>query len=231
MRLKSDWRARLASLFRATRPHLTESGALRGFFIGDELTAQGLPLDELELVVNALSAVLRSDGSIPASCRVLYYNDSIFVAAWGNHSIPHNLTHFSMDYYHGIETGRVGETVWDLYQKFVFPKLGSSTKVLFVPQCFGSKVDTRPGYTLTQYEDWSLGNLTQYIAWSARDPRIVGFNPWHLLNRGIRNVSSCDSSGFGCTEVGAASMPRLRKALAVLGAQVKRNAHTPILDT
>ena len=60
---------------------------------------------------------------------------------------PFNLTHFSMDYYHAKSTGRVGKTVWDLFEEFVFPKLGNRTKVLFVPPTFGSQVDARPTFT------------------------------------------------------------------------------------
>jgi len=204
--------------------HGPSSGGKQGFFVGDELTAQGLPFADLEAVVNAVAASLAAHPELPATARIIYYNDSIFAAAWPY--IPHNLTYFSLDYYHGLATGRVNETVWDLYNLHVFPKLGPATKVLFVPQAFGSAVDTRPGYTLATYEGWALGNLTEYIRWSALDERVVGFNPWHLLDRpGPTNASACAQRGseFGCCEIGVIGMPRLHAALVALGKEVVGN--------
>jgi hypothetical protein len=52
--LVPDWEAQLDAAFAAARPHLREGGALRGFFIGDELTAQGLPFADLKAVVDAV---------------------------------------------------------------------------------------------------------------------------------------------------------------------------------
>lgn len=90
-----------------------------------------------------------------------------------------------------------------------------------MPQAFGSSVDARPGNTLAQYEDWMLGNLTQYIHWSSLDERVVGFNAWHLLDRpGPTSTSSCASKGAGCGEVGVEGMPRLRTALQALGEEI-----------
>ena len=34
--------------------------------------------------------------------------------------------------------------------------------MLFVPQAYGSRVDAREGWTLEAFEDWALGNLTEY---------------------------------------------------------------------
>jgi hypothetical protein len=231
LELVKDWRAVLKGAFDDARPHLCEGGALRGFFIGDELTAQGLPFDDLKMVIDAVHAALESEHSIPLSCRTIYYNDSIFMATWTT-DIPHNLTHFSLDYYHGRATGRIGQTVWDLYQSFVLPKLGPTTKLLFVPQAFGSRLDPRSGHTLADYEHWALGNLSEYVRWSALDDRIVGFNPWHLLDRPVSNSTACAAEGFGCCEVGvlgtdesgAYSMPRLRDAIIDLGKEVVANS-------
>lgn len=187
--------------------------------MGDELTAQGLPFADLVQVVDAIHAAL-ARANIPTSCRIIYYNESINVAGWTS-DIPHNLTHFSMDYYHGTATGRIGQTVWDLYKAYVFPKLGPDTKVLFVPQAFGSKVDSRKDHTFEAYTQWSINNLTEFIQWSSLDDRIVGFNPWHLLDRPVANVSACCGSGFGCCEVGASNMPSLLQMLMQLGQTIK----------
>ena len=112
----------------------------------------------------------------------------------------------------------------DLYEAYVFPKLGPTTKTLFVPQAYGSRVDARPGWTLDRYEDWALGNLSEYVAWASADDRVVGFNPWHLLDRPVANVSACAAGEFGCCEAGAVSMPRLWAALVELGERVVANA-------
>ena len=74
--------------------------------------------------------------------------------------------------------------------------------------------------TLEQYEDWALGNLTSYQNWSSLDSRVVGFNPWHLLDRPVANASACDSVEFGCCEVGLMNMSRLHRALVSLGRQI-----------
>eukprot|EP00944_MAST-04C_sp_MAST-4C-sp1_P002529 g2529.t1 len=213
-----DWEKRLEDTFAAASVYMTDSDSpLRGFFVGDELTAQGLPVKALKMVVDKLRAMLDSLGG---GRRILYYNDSIFLAAW-TENIPFNLTHFSMDYYHAKSTGRVGKTVWDLFEEFVFPKLGNRTKVLFVPPTFGSKVDARPAFTLENFEKWALGNISQYVAWSNKDDRIVGFNPWHLLDRPVRNASVCNSHYVGCAEIGSSSLPRVYAALQRLGESIK----------
>lgn len=143
-------------------PHMnpcSSSSALRGVFVGDELTAQGLPYKALVELVNRIREQFDRH-NIFMCCDIIYYNDSIFMATWSRY-IPENLTHFSIDYHHGTETGRVGKTVLDLYHEFVFPRLGAKTKVLFVPQTFGTRVD--PLHDLSTYENWILGNLTKYV--------------------------------------------------------------------
>jgi hypothetical protein len=220
--LTPGWRDAWKAAYATARPHLL-TGALRGFFVGDELTAQMLPLADLITVVDTMRATMDADDELPASSRILYYNDSIYMATW-KEGIPHNLTHFSLDYYHGTQTGRIGVTVWDLYETYVFPKLGPNTKLLFVPQAYGSKVDAL-GRSLAQFEDWSLGNLSEYVNWSTRDPRIIGFNPWHLLDRpAMASVAGCNTSLWGCEEVGMANMSRLLSALKVLGGDIRRHA-------
>ena len=213
--LASDWQAQLAKILEAARPHLV-AGVLRGVMIGDELTAQGLPFASLELLIDKLAATL---AGVPATSRTIYYNDSIFAATWPR--IPHNLTLFSLDYYHGPATGRIGRTVMDLYNEYVLPKLGPNTRALFVPQAFGSDVGA---VSLEQYEEYALGNLSLYVGWASADERIVGFNPWHLLDRPLpANTSECAAATFGCCERGVVSMPRLRAALEALGREIKTN--------
>ena len=140
-----------AGIFDAARPHLV-AGVLRGVMIGDELTAQGLPFASLELLIDEIAAAM---AGVPATSRTIYYNDSIFAATWPR--IPHNLTLFSLDYYHGPATGRIGRTVMDLYDEYVLPKLGPNTKALFVPQAFGSDVGA---VSLEQYEEYALAQPT-----------------------------------------------------------------------
>ena len=109
----------------------------------------------------------------------------------------------------------------DLYNEYVLPKLGPETKALFVPQAFGSDVGA---VSLEQYEEYALGNLSLYVGWASADERIVGFNPWHLLDRPLpANTSECAAATFGCCERGVVSMPRLRAALEALGREIKTN--------
>ena len=114
----------------------------------------------------------------------------------------------------------------------MLPRLGPSTKMLFVPQAFGSRLDPRPNHSLAEYEGWALGNLSEYVRWSALDARLVGFNPWHLLDRPVANATACAARAFGCCEIGVLgtdgsggyAMPRLRATLVQLGQQVVANA-------
>lgn len=164
-------------------PHFV-SGALVGIFVGDELTPQGLPFSALEKLINAVTASLASLAALKRSL-IIWYNDSDNMQFWPY--IPHNLTVFSADFYHpawmypGIGGPR------EVYNRWVFPKLGPSTSLYVVPATFGnamgcySPVDDKycVNLTLPQWESLNLGNLTYYLNWSAQDARIVGIAPWY----------------------------------------------------
>ena len=123
--LKSNWKHILYKLLLNIKPLLNKENSLRGIFIGDELTAQGLPYESLKLIIDFIYDKFNNEFQLEKNCNLIYYNDSIFIATWvGKYNIPWNLTHFSMDYYHGISTGRINQTVYDLYKQFVFPNLG-----------------------------------------------------------------------------------------------------------
>lgn len=224
LRLVPAWRAVWAARYAAARSSLI-GGSLRGVFIGDELTPQGLPFAEFEALVDAIHASFHGDAALPPRSRVIYYNDAIDMRAWPY--IPANLTHFSLDYYHSNLTG-LDITVFRVYEDFVLPKLRGGTRVLFAPQAYGSRLDVRPGYSIADYERWAVANLTEYVAYASRDARFAGFTPWHLLDRPPpANVTECSLGirdfTFGCCEVGAESMPRVLAALVELGQQVKAN--------
>lgn len=216
--LTRGWQQAWADVFADASPHIS-SGALVGFFVGDELTAQGLPFAQLEALVDAIAATLRGGvgGCAATLSCMIYYNDSDFAMSWPY--VPRNLTHFSFDYYHGVATG-LHVTVWQLYKARIEPLLGNSTtRMLLVPQAFGSALD--PARPIHVWSDWMLANLTQYVTWANSDTRFVGFTPWHLDDRPA--VGNCSSSLWGCEEIGALGMPDVRDAFQTLGRAIVAN--------
>lgn len=105
---------------------------------------------------------------------------------------------------------------------YIYIHTGPNTKVLFVPQAFGTLLDTRHGHTLNAYETWMMENLTNYIKWSYQDKRIVGFNPWHMLNRSIsfKRKLQCATVEAGCGEIGYSAMKLLFQYIKTLGSSI-----------
>merc|ERR1719272_2772515 len=89
---------------------------------------------ELNLLVDAVAASLASLG-LPD--LIIWYNDSDNFHLWEG-DIPHNLTVFSADFYHPkwMYPG-IGD-VRDVYNEWLFPKLGPETQVFVVPPTFGN---------------------------------------------------------------------------------------------
>ena len=56
-----------------------------------------------------------------------------------------------------------------------------------------------------------IAKLKGFFAWATKEPRIVGFNPWHYTNRGP------PSKDFPEYHAGAASFPTLIAAMLGLG--------------
>ena len=71
--------------------------------------------------------------------------------------------------------------VRDVYNEWLFPRLGPKTKVFVVPPTFGNTVGCNGvndqfcvNLTLPQWEELTLGNLSFFLDWCANDSRIVG---------------------------------------------------------
>jgi hypothetical protein len=108
----TDWDEQTLALLNLARPYLI-SGALRGVFLGDELSAQGsgaaphdptaLSFYDIERWVDLVRGFL-DEGAAPRAAAgtkddmVLYYTSSDYCMTWPY--IPRNLTLFSMDDYH-----------------------------------------------------------------------------------------------------------------------------------
>eukprot|EP01051_Picozoa_sp_SAG22_P011845 SAG22_NODE_1177_length_5246_cov_48.458908_4_plen_344_part_00 len=105
----TNWDEQTLQLLQLAKPHLI-SGALRGVFLGDELSASGkgqapadpeaLSFEDLERWIDLTRGFL--DGLAPARRAagveaelILYYTSSDWMASWPH--IPRNLTLFSMD--------------------------------------------------------------------------------------------------------------------------------------
>jgi len=74
---------------------------LNGIFIGDELTPQGFPFEQLEQLIDVVKASLSSINPDDAAKRfAIWYNDSDNMQYWPR--IPRNLTIFSLDFYHPV---------------------------------------------------------------------------------------------------------------------------------
>ena len=108
----TDWDAQTLKLLALARPHLV-SGALRGIYLGDELSLSGrgaapddptaLSFDDIERWVDLVRGFL--DSVAPARLAagtkddlILYYTSSNWMATWPR--IPRNLTLFSMVAYY-----------------------------------------------------------------------------------------------------------------------------------
>ena len=109
---KTNWDEQALHLLGLAQPHLI-SGALRGVWLGDELTASGvgshphvpgaLSFRDLEKYINLVRGFL--DVHVAPARRatgvkedlILYYMSSVYSKTWPY--IPPNLTHFALDDY------------------------------------------------------------------------------------------------------------------------------------
>lgn len=208
----TDWRPQTLSLLSRARPAFV-SGALRGIFLGDEHTSNGMPFGDFEDWVDVVRAFLNglpSQGGAasgganasdqpPQSNRasaaaahtpyMLYYTESDYVCTWPY--VPPNLTHFSVDDYHP-EWMYPGLWVRPIYERCVFPKIQPLTKLLVVPPTWGSHTPCTASppsvwctnQTYAQWVELGRGNFTAYRDWAYNDSRIVGFDPWLLQGHG-----------------------------------------------
>ena len=112
------------------------TGAVRGFFVGDELVINGLGLSELEAVAAKVHAVMDSVASV-----FVYTNEGCHDnGPIGWPSIPASLDVISIDGYHA---GRnESDSMRAIYEKHLFPKLQPHQRVAVVPGLVGCACGT-----------------------------------------------------------------------------------------
>ena len=109
----SDMATAWASAWKAVKPYIL-NGTVNGIFVGDEVTAHGMPFEEYEQIIDTVAADLFTlRGKTPHAVPLyLMCNEDGHASGWRGRKpvdptipkpwpyIPFNLTHFSMDWYH-----------------------------------------------------------------------------------------------------------------------------------
>jgi hypothetical protein len=110
----SDMAAAWAQHWQTVRPFIL-NGTINGIFVGDEVTAHGMPFKEYEHIIDTVAADLFTmrDKTPHGAPLFLMCNEDGAAAGWRGRKpnpnpnvpkpwpyIPYNLTHFSMDWYH-----------------------------------------------------------------------------------------------------------------------------------
>jgi len=177
---------------------LYDSGLVMGFFMGDELTWNGLPYNDLVLSIEMVRA------SFPKPAIILY-NEAypVFTQDINSHNqkigyntVPTALDWLSMDFY--PDEGTFQDNI-NIYNTKIFPKMNIGQSALYVP----------PGYATSQNEARYCGipNCTEAMLnwavesyrWALLEQRIVGLYPWHY-----NSYTYAQLPGF---EIGVESMP------------------------
>lgn len=223
-----DWDDRVRLMHKLATPALA-SGALAGIHIGDEMTALGMPFADLERYIDLVRGLLgpidvtRKAAGLPP--LMIYYVSTAYATTWPR--IPQNLTHFAIADYHP-DWMYPGDGVRDIYEHYVFPRLGPKTKAIVVPPVFGSdrNCTTKPSVwciniTYGQWVSLNLGNLSYYLDWANAEPRIAGLDPWMLDGR-------MDGSEF---RFGLLEMPEVAKAYAEVGRAIVANRQNASAQT
>ena len=97
--------------------------------------------------------------------------------------------------------------------EILYPKLYPDECVLLVPGAFGCK-ETRFSLAVEQ-EARIVAKLAAYQSLAPSEPRIVGFNPWHIDNR-----SGPSTTALHCMNLGGGAIPRVQARLEALGESI-----------
>eukprot|EP00040_Diaphanoeca_grandis_P027324 m.155225 g.155225 ORF g.155225 m.155225 type:complete len:347 (+) comp30931_c0_seq6:115-1155(+) len=229
-----DYATKWASLYTSTIAPMLHTGVLFGVFFGDELGWQCISWGNISAAVD----MVRSD--LPRGKAILYYNEAYPVFTDGQcdqqgdfkpafrrnysyPSVPTGLDWVSIDYYpdEGTAAG-----VQPLFEKYIYPKMTTDQRVLFVPPAYGSGKNITVGNQLccsNKTRDGSNppcnGNCSLALAqwavtiydWARADPKVIGLNPWHW------NTRSMTDPMF---EPGLTDMPQLLSVYKAIGAEI-----------
>lgn len=219
---------------------LVESGAVVGFFVGDELFPGKISLSDFTTCIRALQKFKDSHAALKL---VTWENEGStgWVKDFAKDGIPDELDVISMDDYYMWDWNN--ETDVDtnddtpqkqvdghrrFYEQKIYPLLKPHQRVFIVPGSFATR-DSRPASAVKGYP---LGNRTYcyngtasgcdsymaaqaraYGAWAMEDPLVSGLFPWHW-----------DSREIGITtpykEVGVVDMPKTKSAWREIGAKL-----------
>lgn len=194
--LRSDYVQSWAAVVANATP-LLANGTIFGFFLGDELTWNGLPYSALLTTVNTVRA------SFPSA--TIYYNEAYPVftedknsygGTIGYNAVPTGLNWISIDFYPNEGPFTEAQTI---YKTLLYPKMTASQFALYVPPAYGTATDPQAfcgnadcATAMVQWADDS------YV-WAQNDARLVGLAPWHW-----HSYPSSEVRGF---EIGARDMP------------------------
>jgi hypothetical protein len=160
---------------------LIQSGAVVGFFLGDELVWSNITWTQL----NLSSSIVKQ--SFP-SCWIFYNEGG--APLWGSY----NMNHFHVDYpfvppaidYVSTDDyddmSAVKNPVW-MYRKYLYPKMMHNHQRAFViPPVYGRSDDASCSSSC-----WDLRQLNQtqqYFRWIEQDELIVGIDGFHMQTYG-----------------------------------------------
>ena len=225
--LPAGWDQKLSDMHRQLSP-LVRSGAIAGFFLGDEQCANGTCIErQLGPVAARLHALFDPDGDI-----VVYSNEATKVCdpRRGNISwtLPASIDLFSVDVYSSGGLAEV-EAVKAAVETCVLPRLRPHQSAMLVPgifgnsglplgqgRCTGLNRFGRPAYAQNE----TVAALQGLFEWAQTQPRIAGLCPWHYNDRcGLATPPRrCHDAKPPCDmDRGAASMPLVKAQLEQIG--------------
>ena len=239
--LRPDWKEAWAAV-QLEIDSLVRSGAIVGFFAGDELVSGGkITRAELLTCLDTL-AVAKATYKQQGITLFTWANEGgeVWVEQFNASGIPASLDVVSIDDYYmdakGTPESQVqGHRQW--YENTLYPLLNAEQRVFVVPGSFATRNANGPttgryanGNATFCYRDAATGAVTPatcdaymadqanaFATWAWDDARVVGFAPWHWDTRGIADVSPYK-------EIGVVDMPRTKAAWKKIGARVRRAA-------
>ena len=239
--MRPDWKTAWSEIQLEIDP-LIRSGAIVGFFAGDELVSGGkITRAELITCLDAL-ALAKAKYAKLGMPLFTWANEGgeVWVEQFNASGIPASLDVVSIDDYYmdadGTPESQVrGHREW--YESKLYPLLNSKQRVFVVPGSFATRNGNGPttgryakGNATFCYRDAKTSAVTPetcdaymadqanaFAAWAWDDARVVGFAPWHWDTRLKSAVSPYK-------EIGVVDMPRTKAAWKNIGARMRRAA-------
>lgn len=226
--LLQGWEGALQGALDMAGPALA-NGSIAGVFLGDELASTvHIPHTNITAVAIAAKARMakwRSGGLIALNEGKWALNDTAVgpdakspyprpTPCWLPR-IPAAVDLFSFDLYvcsaenqprKGVHDSEEPRLARQFFEKFVRPKLSTSTKVVLVPGVFADPDTTRSG-SLASQDKVVEAKVQGYADWMRNESHtIVGLSAWKWSNDKLANGSWNPS--YGAIAVGGESLPR-----------------------